>query len=285
VSSTALSPKNIALIRTFCERIRAKPKPTIDGLNQKAHQKGHHETPQEKQQDDNIEIYRQLIRHRALQLIANVYPITQQLLGQAKWRSLFRRFFHEHQNQTPYYTRIAEELIHYVDSQRASNPALHVYYELLFTEKRLRFLQQVAKPLTPLAASLAPGKLSQESQIYLSNGAFLFHHTFDFFEQMFYEHKARQTESRETKNNHFPEEALTETGDYFYIAYKTSSEAATQNSLLLSKPLTASSFTLLRMLEQPRSLEFIMTYNPLPDTEQLISCLEYGLKQGWLLTL
>lgn len=236
--------------------------------------------------DPGVAVYRQLIRQRAVTLIGGAFPLTQRILGLAKWRSLFRSFFHEYSAKTPYYTVIANELIEYADQARSENAAMHLPFELLAAEERLRFME-----LAPFVVGRDRlPSLSLEASLTLHFGVLVFHHTYDFLALMLDQHNVRYHDvtptiefSMEAGDGHASGapsagggEPL-EAGHRYAIVYKTG-----QNEPLRVASLCEKKFMILLMLEQPKKISEILAYNCFSSDDELITFLQSVIANGWV---
>lgn len=117
-------------------------------------------------------VYRELFFNNVESFLSSGFPVLRKILTDAQWLELAEDFFSHHQNQTPYFSEIAEEFLEFLQKERhnaADYPFLLelAHYEWVemalsislacvppFTEYIDNFLQQKMM-LSPVAWSLA----------------------------------------------------------------------------------------------------------------------------------
>ncbi len=64
-----------------------------------------------------LAIYRDLLFNNIEGLLAGNFPVIRQLLGDVEWPVLVRAFYRDHRCQTPLFTEIAQEFLHFVQAR------------------------------------------------------------------------------------------------------------------------------------------------------------------------
>jgi hypothetical protein len=67
-------------------------------------------------------IYRSLFFNNIESFIANGFPILKSITDPERWNSMIRDFVHRHQSHSPYFLDIGAEFLHYLESERISQP-------------------------------------------------------------------------------------------------------------------------------------------------------------------
>ena len=73
-------------------------------------------------EDRRLEIYRSLFFNNIEGFIANGFPILKSITDSDRWTSMIRDFVHRHQSHSPYFLDIGAEFLHYLESERISQP-------------------------------------------------------------------------------------------------------------------------------------------------------------------
>lgn len=88
---------------------------------------------------DNIEsrrvtIYKELFFNNIESFCSTAFPVTQSLLGTETWGRLVRRFFVEHQCETPHFIEISQEFLSYLIEKQSEYPDFPYLAELAHYE-------------------------------------------------------------------------------------------------------------------------------------------------------
>jgi hypothetical protein len=83
---------------------------------------------------DRLEVYRQLLFNNMDSFLTNNFPILRQLLDDQQWFELVDDFYAQHPCQTPYFTKIPEEFIAYLQHERQADTDLPFLLELVHYE-------------------------------------------------------------------------------------------------------------------------------------------------------
>ena len=67
-------------------------------------------------EDRRIAIYRELFFNNVAGLLASTYPVLNEILGEARWRKLIREYFAHHQSHTPYFLKIPEDFLSFLEN-------------------------------------------------------------------------------------------------------------------------------------------------------------------------
>lgn len=70
-----------------------------------------------------LKIYAELVRNNLDGLLSANFPVIRSTLGDGAWRALLQRFITGHRSDTPLFTRLGLELIAFLGSEDASDPA------------------------------------------------------------------------------------------------------------------------------------------------------------------
>lgn len=65
-------------------------------------------------------IYRELLFNNITGFIDACFPVAKSLFPESRWRALCRSFFRDWPSHTPYFSRIPEQFVHYVQAQHTS---------------------------------------------------------------------------------------------------------------------------------------------------------------------
>lgn len=69
-----------------------------------------------------MNVYNALLYHNLESSLLACFPVSRQTLGKRKWQSLVRAFFATHRCHTPFFRRIPEEFIQYLESRSDGAP-------------------------------------------------------------------------------------------------------------------------------------------------------------------
>lgn len=84
---------------------------------------------------DRMAVYRELVYNNVEDFLANAFPVIRRISKEAYWHSLVRDFFVNHRATTPYFHRMPDEFLRYLESEREPSredyPFLHelAHYE------------------------------------------------------------------------------------------------------------------------------------------------------------
>lgn len=73
-------------------------------------------------EDRRMKIYRDLFYNNAESFIANGFPVLRKLYDDTAWHRMVRGYFSRHRSHTPFFHRIAEEFLRYLQEERGSQP-------------------------------------------------------------------------------------------------------------------------------------------------------------------
>lgn len=100
--------------------------------------------------DHRLGIYRALLFNNLLGLLGNGFPVCVQLLGEAAWTALVRRFYAGHRAQTPLFTELAAEFVQWLqDHPTLPHPALAELAHYEWVETALYQLDAHPLPASP----------------------------------------------------------------------------------------------------------------------------------------
>jgi hypothetical protein len=95
-------------------------------------------------------VYQRLVFNNVLGVIGNGFPVCVQLLGDAAWATLVRRFLASHPAQTPLFTELAAEFVQWLQHQPTlPHPALAELAHYEWVETALYQLDAPPFPSTP----------------------------------------------------------------------------------------------------------------------------------------
>ncbi len=69
-------------------------------------------------EDRRMKIYRDLFYSNIEGFIARAFPVLRRLIADDRWHAMVRDFFHSHACRTPYFIRIPEEFLQYLQEER-----------------------------------------------------------------------------------------------------------------------------------------------------------------------
>lgn len=67
---------------------------------------------------ERMAMYRELFFNNIESFLSSGFPVLRKILNDAQWLELTNDFFAHHQNQTPYFSEIAEEFLDYLQNER-----------------------------------------------------------------------------------------------------------------------------------------------------------------------
>jgi uncharacterized protein len=73
-------------------------------------------------EDRRMKIYRELFYNNVEGFIAGAFPVLRSLYDDAAWHRMLRDYFARHRAHTPFFHRIAEEFLQYLQDERAPQP-------------------------------------------------------------------------------------------------------------------------------------------------------------------
>ncbi len=103
-----------------------------------------------------MDTYRELFFNNVNSFLAGNFPVIKTLLNDEQWNALVQDFFSRHQCETPYFSEIPEEFIHFLQHER-NNPNDYpfllelAHYE--WVEMALSIAQEECSPMTEQALS------------------------------------------------------------------------------------------------------------------------------------
>ena len=66
-------------------------------------------------EDRRLAIYRELFFNNLCSLLTKTFPVLSTLMGERKWQTLIRRFMQQHRAATPYFLKLPEELLAFLE--------------------------------------------------------------------------------------------------------------------------------------------------------------------------
>ncbi len=72
-------------------------------------------------EDRRMQIYRDLFYRNIEGFIARAFPVLRKLIADEPWHAMVRDFFHRHRCETPYFIRIPEEFLQYLQEERQAH--------------------------------------------------------------------------------------------------------------------------------------------------------------------
>ncbi len=67
-------------------------------------------------EDRRMGIYRELFFNNLRSLLSTTFPVLSKLMGEQKWRALIRQFMVHHRAETPYFLKLPEELLNFLEN-------------------------------------------------------------------------------------------------------------------------------------------------------------------------
>lgn len=74
-------------------------------------------------EDRRIAIYRDLFFNNVAGLLASTYPVLHEILGKSRWRRLIREYLAHHESHTPYFLKIPEDFLSFLEKDLAADAA------------------------------------------------------------------------------------------------------------------------------------------------------------------
>jgi hypothetical protein len=74
-------------------------------------------------EDRRLQIYRDLLYKNIEGFISGAFPVLRRITDDTAWHAMVRDFMHRHVCHTPYFMEIAQEFIHYLESERGQQEA------------------------------------------------------------------------------------------------------------------------------------------------------------------
>ncbi len=71
-----------------------------------------------------LDVYRELFFNNVASLLSGTFPVCRDILGEAAWRGLVRRFYATHKAHTPYFLELPSEFLQWLQAGGAADPAL-----------------------------------------------------------------------------------------------------------------------------------------------------------------
>ena len=73
--------------------------------------------PPEGIEDRRMAIYRELFFNNLRSLLSTTFPVLARIMGEARWRRLIRQFMQKHRAETPYFLKLPEELLAFLEHE------------------------------------------------------------------------------------------------------------------------------------------------------------------------
>jgi hypothetical protein len=73
-------------------------------------------------EERRVAIYRDLVYRNVESAIASAFPVIRRLSSDTTWHARVRDFFARHACASPQYNRLAEEFVHFLESERGTHP-------------------------------------------------------------------------------------------------------------------------------------------------------------------
>lgn len=83
---------------------------------------------------ERMAVYRELFFNNVTGFLSANFPVLHQIMGEAAWQQLAQDFFATHRCQTPYFSDISEEFLHYLQNERQCTADLPFMVELAHYE-------------------------------------------------------------------------------------------------------------------------------------------------------
>ncbi|MCH5373963.1 MAG: putative DNA-binding domain-containing protein [Planctomycetes bacterium] len=78
-------------------------------------------------EDRRMAVYRELFFNNLKSLLATTFPVLSRVIGDAEWRSLIRQFMIRHRAETPYFVKLPEELLRFLETEYEPESGKHPY--------------------------------------------------------------------------------------------------------------------------------------------------------------
>ena len=72
-------------------------------------------------EDRRLAIYRDLFYNNIQSFLASGFPVLKSILEQTHWHSMVRDFIYRHQSHSPYFLKISEEFLSYLQTERIAS--------------------------------------------------------------------------------------------------------------------------------------------------------------------
>ena len=68
-------------------------------------------------EDRRMAVYRELFFNNLRSLLSTTFPVLSELMGERKWRRLIRQFMQKHRAETPYFLKLPEEMLAFLENE------------------------------------------------------------------------------------------------------------------------------------------------------------------------
>ncbi|MBL7686152.1 MAG: putative DNA-binding domain-containing protein [Deltaproteobacteria bacterium] len=85
-----------------------------------------HKTPPQR-----MKVYLRLLFNNVESVLESCFPVTQEILGKKRWKTLVKDFFECHSSQSPYYREIPHEFIQFLEEERPSQKSDPIFLNAL----------------------------------------------------------------------------------------------------------------------------------------------------------
>jgi hypothetical protein len=109
-------------------------------------------------EDRRLAIYRDLVYSNIQGFLASAFPVLKSVLDHSHWHSLVRDFIHRHHSHSPYFLKISEEFLSFLQVERAAQPADPAFILELAHYEWVELALDISSPEIP-ANSPPQGKL------------------------------------------------------------------------------------------------------------------------------
>lgn len=72
-------------------------------------------------EERRINIYRDLMFTNIASALSDGFPVVKTICSEQQWENICRDFYHRHPSQSPYFSDIPQEFIHYLEHERTNN--------------------------------------------------------------------------------------------------------------------------------------------------------------------
>ena len=73
-------------------------------------------------EDRRMSIYRELLYNNIEGFITSAFPVLREIYNDENWQTMVRDFFANHQSLSPYFLKISQEFLHYLEYERTPQP-------------------------------------------------------------------------------------------------------------------------------------------------------------------
>ena len=94
-------------------------------------------------------IYRELFYNNVEGLLASNFPVMRRITPDERWHAMVREFYRSHRCETPYFPRIAEEFLDYLENERGVQPGDPDYLQELAHYEWVELALLIAEDLKP----------------------------------------------------------------------------------------------------------------------------------------